>query len=105
MPISPFGAAHVAATLAALPGAAIVVIGRRVAASIDRGDDRRRTPLLRGPVHGYSSRLASSGRRCRTRLRPPMTLSDRAMRAESCTFQKRSLPRKANIALLNFSGL
>ena len=27
MPISPFGAAHVAATLASLPGAAIAVIG------------------------------------------------------------------------------
>ena len=47
MPISPFGAARVEAALAALPGAAIVVIGRRVAASSDRSDDRRRTPLFR----------------------------------------------------------
>jgi hypothetical protein len=38
---------------------------RRVAAPVDRSDDRRRGPLLRAPVHGYSSRLASSDRRGR----------------------------------------
>jgi hypothetical protein len=45
MPISFFGAAHVAAALAALAGGRC---GDRrcVAASIDCGDDRRRTPLL-----------------------------------------------------------
>ena len=42
---------------------------RSLAAPGDRGDDRRRGPLLRAPVHGYSPRLASSDRR-RTGHRP-----------------------------------
>jgi uncharacterized membrane protein YeiH len=36
---------------------------RRVAAPGDRDDDCRRGSLLRAPVHGYSPRLAPSGRR------------------------------------------
>ena len=88
MPISPFGAAHVAATLAALPGAAIVVIGRRVAASIDRGDDRWRTPLLRvwfmAIRRGWCLPAAGAARDL-----PPMTLRDRPMRRESLLSEKK----------------
>ena len=104
MPISPFGAARVAAALAALPGAAIVVIGAAL-----------RLPATAVTIAGallcfvFGSWLFVAAGVFRSpaphETRPPMTLRDRPMRAESRSFQKRSLPRKASIALLNFSGL
>ena len=52
--------------VAALAGAAVVVIGAALQLPVDRDDDCRRGPLFRAPVHGYSPRLAPSRRR-RTR--------------------------------------
>jgi len=46
--------------IAALAGCGRGRDRRWVAAPVDSGDDRRRVPLLRAPVHSYSPRLAPS---------------------------------------------
>ena len=91
MPINFFGAVHVVAALAALAGGRC---GDRrcVAASIDCGDDWRRTPLFWGPVHsGWHlpvARARGAERSC-TRL----VRSVCALKAGSSAIEVSALPR------------
>ena len=49
--------------VAALAGAAVVVIGHLLHLPADRNNDRRRAPLLWAASHGHSPRLASPDRK------------------------------------------